>query len=368
MRAAIIIIIILVIIRIAMAIALIYGFPEKGNYQEGYFYLGDEESYFKLAFSLAKFKPIDSYRTLGFPILLLPFIWITQAESFQPLLLPVVIFHACILAPLSIILVALIAKKLTKEWRTAILSTVLWTFFPYLVYTLIHTNPSFCEDVPAMRIAHQMWLQALTDPPSTFLVLLAIYTFLIEYPVITGISFSFATMVRPGNIGLAILFLLFYLYKRKLKHLFLFISSSFLVAIPQFIYNWHFYGSPFKLTTLFIREKSYAAEASYLFGRTVDTFSIRNFFFSFQQIILKFPPVLLFSVFVIFLAIIYTLFKLYRKSPRVAVILILWILPYIFIYGSNSSFHESILHFLMPVIPALIIIISIALRRSLWFR
>lgn len=375
-KKPLIILLFLVAIRIAMSIALIYGFPEKGNYAGGYFYLSDEEEYFKLAFSLARFTPIDSYRTLGFPLLLLPFIWISKASSLNQLLLPVAIFHSCVLSPIAVILIALIAKWLTKEWKVALLSATIWTLFPYLVYVFIHTNPSYCEDVPAMRMAHQMWLQSVSDPPSAFLVLLAIWTFLVSlekksiiYPILIGVSFGLATLVRIGNGGLAILFLLFYLHKRKLKSLFLFISSSFFIAIPQFIYNWHFYGSPIKFTTFFAIEKSYADEFSKLINQPpLEAFSLGNFFFSLQQIILKFPFVILLFVFIIFLVIIYTLFKLYREYRRAAVTLILWILPYFFIYSIYSHFYKSIFRFLMPIIPALIIIISIALRRSLWFR
>ena len=221
-----------------MAIALLYGFPQKGNYQGGYFYLGDEDEYFRLAFSLSRFNPVDSYRTLGFPILLLPFIWLSQAKSHSQLFLPVAIFHACILAPISIVLIALIAKKLTQDIKAALISSALWTFFPYLVYLFVHTSTSFCKDVPAQRMTCQMWLQALSDPPSTFLVLMAIYAFIISlgrkniiYPFFTGLSFALAILVRPGNIGLATLFLSFYLFKRRLKHLILFISSSIFVAI-----------------------------------------------------------------------------------------------------------------------------------------
>lgn len=362
----------LVIIRIAMAIALIYGFPQKGEYGNG-FYLGDEEEYFKVAFSLAKFNPVDSYRTLGFPILLLPFIWLAKANSFTQLLLPVSIFHACILAPISIVLVAFIAKKLAREWKVAIIAATIWTFFPYLVYIFVHTNSSFCKDVPAMRMAHQMWVQALSDPPSTFLVLVAIYAFLISldkkniiYPFLTGASFGLATLVRPVNIGLAILFLSFYLYKRELKLLFLFMISSFFSAFPQFIYNWQFYGSPFKLTTPFVTEKFNMAVIGQSVGCSLDAFSLNNLFISLRQIILKFPVSLLFITSVIFLIIIYTLFKLFKGYPRVAIILVLWASPYFLIYGSNWIC-ISILHFLMPVIPAIIIILSVAIRRSLWF-
>lgn len=359
----------LMVIRIAMAIALIYGFPEKGEYGGGYFYLGQEDEYFKLAFSLARFKPVDSYRLLGFPILLLPFIWLTKANNFGQLLLPVAIFHACVLAPISIILVALIAKRLAREWKVALFSATIWTFFPYLVCVFVHTNPLFCRDVPAMRMAHQMWLQALSDPPSTFLVLLAIYTFLvsldkknISYPLLTGIFFGLATLVRPGNAGLAFLFLSFYLYKRKFKNLFLFISSGFFVAIPQFFYNWRFYGSPFKFTTFFLTLRSYAAEDSRLLGRSMDALSVKNFLFFLEQITFKFTPIFLWLIFIIFLVIIYTLFRLYRECRRDAVVLILWILPYLLIYGSSIYLYLSILHLLMPIIPALIIIISIALK------
>lgn len=365
---------IIVIIRITMAIALIYGFPEKSNYQGGYFYLGGEDEYFKLAFSLANFKPIDSYRTLGFPILLLPFIWITQANNPGQLFLPVAVFHSCVLAPIAIILITLIAKWLTKEWKIALLSAAIWAIFPYLVYIFVHTKPFFCKDVPAMRMAHQMWLQALSDPPSVFLVLLAISTFLISldrvgiiYPFLTGISFSLATLARPGNIGLVILFSSLYLYKRKLKYLFLFISSTLLIAMPQFIYNWRFYGSPFKFTTFFTIEKTYASQFISLVGHSLPLFSAMNFLFFFKQIIAKFPPHILLFLFIALSIIIYTLFRLRRELPTASLILTLWILPYILIYGSCSYSYDSVLHYFMPIIPALIIIISIALRRFLWF-
>jgi len=58
-KKILIILVSLVIIRIAMAIALIYGFPEKGNYGGRYFYLGDEEEYFKSAESRKAQKYIE---------------------------------------------------------------------------------------------------------------------------------------------------------------------------------------------------------------------------------------------------------------------------------------------------------------------
>ncbi len=358
----------------AMSIALIYGFPERGSYKGGYFYLGDEDEYFKLAFSLARFKPVDSYRTLGFPILLLPFIWITQANSSEQLLLPVAIFHACVLAPISVMLVASIAKKLSKDWKVALLSATIWTLFPYLVYMFVHTNLLFCKDVPAMRMAHQMWVQALSDPPAAFFVLLAINTFLIylnkeniKYSLLTGIFFGWATLIRPGNFIMAVSFLSFYLYERKLKYLILFVSGIFFILLPQFIYNWLFYSSPFKFSSLFATDKIYAIQLGNLFGRTVDMFSTRNLFFSLQQIILKFPFVILLFILFILLVMVYTIFRLYRVSPKVTLVLILWIVPYLLVYASYINFYDSVLHFLIPIIPALIIIISIALRKYAWF-
>ncbi len=206
------------------------------------------------------------------------------------------------------------------------------------------------------------------------MVLLAIYTFLVSlgkrnlsYPILTGISFGLACLTRPTNAGLIVLFLLLYLYKKKLENLILFIGTAFFISIPQFIYNWYFYGHPLKFTTFFKIERSYANEFIEMLGHSLPVFSINNFFFLLQQIVLKFSFVFLLLIFTIFLIIIYSLFRLYRESPEAAVVLSFWILPYLVIYGTYPYFYNSILHFLMPIIPALIIIISLALRRFLWF-
>lgn len=370
-KKLVIILMVLVIIRISMAIALIYGFPEKGSYAGGYFYLGDEDEYFKLAFSLAKFKPVDSFRTLGFPILLLPFIWITHAGNLEKLLLPVAIFHSCVLAPISIILVALIAKELTKEWKVAIFSASIWTFFPYLVYIFAHTNPSFCKDVPAMRMAHQAWLQALSDPPSTLSALLAIYTFILSLdrnklllPILAGLFLSLATLIKPGNIVLIILFLPLYIFNKNIKKLLLFLLSGLFIFIPQFLYNLYFYGSPFKFNTLWSTDQSYALELNESTGRTFDIISLQNFFFSIQQIIKKFSILPLLSIAVFCLLTVFGLFKISMESRRAAMILSLWILAYFLSYAGYLNFYNSLLHFLMPAIPAFIIIISMALRKN----
>lgn len=139
---------------------------------------GDEEEYFKQAIGLAEFQKVDNAcYALGFPLLLVPFIWIWQANTLRQILVPVMIFHSWILFGLSIILIALIAERLTKDRKIAIFSAGLWTFFPYFILILVSISGRI--EIGGIWMAHYMWTQVLSDPPSTFLIILSIYIYIL---------------------------------------------------------------------------------------------------------------------------------------------------------------------------------------------
>lgn len=350
----------LVIIRVIMVMGLVNGIPETSDHEGWFFHHGgDEEEYFRQAMALAKFQKINNvYYIMGFPLLLVPFIVIFKAYTFEDILVPVVVFHSFILFGVSIILIALIAQRLFQDRQIALLSSALWTFFPYFVMLLatIIGKP----ELGGIWMVHQMWLQVLSDPPSAFLILLSTYIYLVSlkknnlwYPFILGISFGYATLIRPQNIALFVLFISVWLYKKKFKEIMVFVSTYIFMGVVQLVYNWYTREPDFWFFYNSI-EKDFVAKMSFH-----SLFSVSNIPFFILWVKSKISNFLIFFAVLFFGLMLLTMIYIYRHHRLSAAILTVWIFSYTLFYGCYYGFVAEIFRYLMPVFPACIILISV---------
>ncbi|MFQ6015652.1 MAG: hypothetical protein ACE5NP_09430 [Anaerolineae bacterium] len=359
----------LIVVRILMVIAVLNGLPETPWHDGWYLHHGgDQIEYTALAVSLAKFEPKYSFRTLGFPLLLVPFVLLFYKTDFHDILAPVVIFHSIILFSASTVLVVLLAERLTRSKTIALLSAALWVFYPYILYlagfvaTYFSAHSSQYFFMIKIAMVHQFWTQILSDPPSTFFVLLAVFTFVVSlqqkerelrYAFWTGLLFAFAVLIRLPNMILILLFLPVYLYTRWLKAVAAFGGASILVAIPQLVYNWHFFRSPLNLALLGVEETSAS-------GRGYDTvFSIAHLVSLIQRATgHELAAVVVPLTFAFLLCILVGLAYLWKLNKMNSAILLLWIFPYMLFIGAHHDAPNDILRLLMPIAPAIIIAAS----------
>ena len=120
-----------------MVFLLMQDVPHTGVTMDGWWFKhgGDERVYFDLAKSISRLNPQKSIATLGFPLFLAPFIYFTGATQVEDILKPVFIVHAFLLFSLSIVLTALIAKKIFQNRIIGSICAGIFTFHPYIFHS-----------------------------------------------------------------------------------------------------------------------------------------------------------------------------------------------------------------------------------------
>ena len=177
----------LILLRIVMVFLLMNDIPHSGVKMGGWWFYqgGDEKRYFNLAKSLSQLKVVKEKVTLGYPLFLAPFVWLTGAEDITGIVKPVFIIKAFLLFSLSIILIALIAKMIFGNRKIAAFSTALFCFHPYIFYILFHKfgllHPGVGLTKGERAFLFLNWLQMYSDGFSAFLVFLCFFLFFLEF-------------------------------------------------------------------------------------------------------------------------------------------------------------------------------------------
>ena len=366
----------LIVLHILMFIALLNGFPPVVGRNSGWYVpvlpeYGAEA--FRLAKSLAEFHPVLAYPTLGFPLLLVPFIWIFKAAAIEEIVLPVTVFYSVLLFSISIFLIASIAGQSGSGNKrgAGLLSAAVWVILPYLAYLAVLLDPRLsCVDIAQKRTPYLMWAVLLEHPLANFLVIAGVYFFLvsikqkgrISYAALAGGLFGFASLTNPlttSVIGLS--FVVTFLFMKYLKAFLCSAAAFGIFSIPQLIYNRHFNGSPLSLLDISLQGTVFHN------GRPLPNFAVSNIFFSIGNIIRRFDAAALFLFVAFVLLILAGSMRILKKNDS-SKILLIWFLPYLCFIAFFAGFTFSILEFILPVLPALIIIFSLFLAEINGFR
>ena len=351
-----------VIIRVIMVMGMVRGIPQV-EYHQGWFFHhgGDEEEYFRAALSLANFEPVESYRTLGFSLFLVPFIWIFQAHSIGDILIPVVIFNSCILFGASILLIGFLTEKLTQNRTVALIAAGLWLVHPYLLRLLFLLFDSRHAQISGVWMSHWMWLEVLSEPLSVFLVIATVCTFLVSLEkegfrsvFLSGALLSAAFITRPENGILMVLFATIYLFKKQAGKAVLLLFAFLIFSLPQFFYNLHFFGS-FSGFAVLGKEKEYLAEDG-----LIRLFSLANIPLLLGVLWHKLSKILFGFILCILGFAISGIVYLFKNQRLSAALLFLWIFLYAVVYACwTATYHQGMiwLHS-MHIFPALVIVIA----------
>ncbi len=317
---------------------------------------GDNEAYFNLAQDLLTGTPQPSIYTLGFPLLLTPFLVIFRPQDQQEILQVVAAFWGIAMYPLGQWALTWLAERLTGSRVLALLSTFLWTMLPLVFYgifgtfSLIYGQESFALLAETTSV-RQTWAQMLSDGPATLFTLLLIVVFFrqlegedrVWWAIKMGTLAGFLMMIRYTGVLTGLLIGVILLAQRRWRIAAVVAVSAFVMFVPQMIYNGRFFGGtlttlpPFGLfSTLYLSEG--LAKVWARFG-------------------LWLLPAILLSIG----AGGFGLAHLWRHDRIGALVVGLWIGSYAAVYGLYfASWNGELLRFLMPAYPAAAILAAAA--------
>ncbi|MCS6835882.1 MAG: hypothetical protein NZ750_07680 [Anaerolineae bacterium] len=338
---------------IVVAAFVLEVIPQDYN-RDGQFWLhqgGDEIGYHNFAqdFYYGKFYP-NKY-PLGFPLLLLPFLWlgVLRYDDLVPL---VSAFWSLAMFPLGLWLTGWLGQRWLGRGRAA-LALILLALLPLFVYAgLAVFNPTLAE-LSAVKLT---WAQMYADGPAALFTLLALAAFWRAYEAnwhwgwlgLSGalcgalVLIRFSAIITPAGLALILL------WQRQPLRLLAFGLPTLLMFIPQMAYNAATFGSP--LVT----------------GYTVldnlpphGLFHILYLSEAVARLVDRAPLLLLLGLSLSSGALTLGLRGLWRKERLGAVLIGLWLLGYASFYATYYySWSGGLVRFLVPAMPALALLLA----------
>lgn len=355
-------IIILIILRFILVFLLTHNVPftdmQVGGFRPNFggSYFPDEVHYFELAQSFAEFSPVPSVANIGYPLFLAPIIYFSGAVNPEGIAKIIFVIQALLFFSSAIILVALITYETFKNSNLALAAATVFTFYPY-VFMAILRLANFSRWIAAFH--YQMWINIGADYLSAILLYFGFYLFIkkynsgnlnLFYASMVGVIITAAALTRVANILYLLLIFLILIWLKKYRESIGLGLMSFLVYLPQWIYNFYFFSSPF----------TYGYRIRALSGHGFETkviggwLSFGNTAIFFQKIWLNLPTL---AFILPILAIISALgfWRISKSKKYIAFFLLFWVLLnvglYIFFVDAQSQ-----LRYFIPSIPPLIIL------------
>ncbi|MFH1048242.1 MAG: hypothetical protein V1732_01110, partial [Patescibacteria group bacterium] len=338
---------VLVILRFAMVFLLMNNIPFTDMQMDGFrpnfsgSYWPDEVNYFNLGQSFVKLSPIANVANIGYPLFLAPIIYLTGATDIIGITRSVFVIQAFLFFSLAIVLVALISLEILKKKKLAIFSAFIFTICPFILFGILKLA-NFPRAIPVFH--YQMWISIAADYLSAILVYSGFYLFIKKFNrnnlgfigvVLIGALISAAALVRVANILYLPLIFLILIWLKKYKESFVFGLASFLIYLPQWIYNFHFFGSPLVYG---YRVPSIGFDA----GTKVlgDWISLDNVFLFFDKIWQNLPAFIWILPILVLIAVA-GFWKLFKQNKVLSLILVFWVslnvVFYIFFIAAQSQ-------------------------------
>lgn len=352
----------LILLRFLLVFLLMNNIPFTDIQDNGFrpnfsgSYFPDEINYFNLAKSLVNFSPIVNVANIGYPLFLAPIIYFTNAHNPVDIVKIIFIIQAFIFFSLAIVLVGLISFEIFSKRKLALLAAAIFTIYPYIFYGILKLA-NFSRIAPAFH--YQMWINIGADYLSAVLIYFGFYLFIKKFKqnnlnligvAVIGALISVAALVRVVNIFYLPLIFIFLIWLKKYRASISFGITAFLVYLPQWIYNFYFFGSPL---TYGYRIPSIGFDSgSKIIG---DWLSLNNTFLFFGRIWQNIP-VFIWILPAIILIVVAGFWKLFKQNKILSLILVFWMLLnigfYIFFIAAQSQ-----LRYFIPSIPPLIILL-----------
>ena len=352
----------LVVLRFVLVFLLMNNIPFTDMRLDGFrpnfgdSYWPDEINYFNLAQSFAKFSPIANVANIGYPLFLAPIIYLTGAGGPVDIAKIVFVIQAFLFFSLAIILVAFMALEIFKKRNLAFIAAAIFAVYPYLLLAILKLA-DFPRWIPAFH--YQMWITIGADYLSAILLYSGFYLFIKKFndnkislfsAAVIGVLLGVAALTRVANVLYLPLIFLVLIWLKKYRESTGFGAAAFLVYLPQWVYNFYLFGSPF----------TYGYRIQELSGHGLETkiiggwFSLNNVAIFFEKIWLNLPA-LVWILPILIIIFILGFWRFFKQEKHLAVVLGFWALLnigfYVFFVDAQSQ-----LRYFIPAIPPLIIL------------
>src|SRR5579859_604550 len=207
---------------------------------------GDEAEYFALAQSLIKGSPLKSQFSLGFPVMLVPWILILHPKTATDLKVPVALFNSLLLFPLAQTLFLSFAVRLLRSRTIAVIGLFIWTVLPVALFVGVALTGR--PALGAIWAVHLPWLQVLSDPPAAVLTLTMFWIMFRQldaeevrhqrlWAALLGAICGLALLVRANTILTVAIVFLILAASRRWSAFVIAGAATALTYTPQFAYN-----------------------------------------------------------------------------------------------------------------------------------
>ncbi|MDO8574882.1 MAG: hypothetical protein Q7R61_01250 [bacterium] len=354
----------LVILRFLMVFFLMNNIPFTDMGDDGFrpnfsgSYVPDEVNYFNLAQSLTKFSPVTNVANVGYPLFLAPIVYLTGANSPIDIVKIVFIIQAFLFFSLAIILTGLVSFEIFKNRKLSLVAAAMFTVYPYILFAILKLA-NFPRAIPAFH--YQMWINIGADYLSAILVYFGFYLFIKRYNTgninlvfasAIGVIIAAAALVRVANILYLPLIFLILIWIKKYRASIGFGVAAFLVYLPQWVYNFYFFGSPL---TYGYRIPSIGFDSgSEIIG---DWLSFENLSIFFEKIWLNLP-ILVFILPIMILIVAAGFWRVFIREKIIGFTLAFWIILDVGFYMFFIAAASQLRYFIPSIAPLIILFIA----------
>jgi hypothetical protein len=312
---------------------------------------GDNYGYFNQATTLITGNLQPSKYPLGYPLLLVPFMLVFN-PTHDTLLQMMAAFWGLVMFPVGQWLLFRLSRRLTGRATWALFSVYLWTALPLLSYIALRVvSNAVVAEVGSIRMT---WALMLSDGPATLFTLIVMLVFFqardrqyrLSWVFGLGALCGFLLLIRLTTVLTLGVIVLLLLSERQWRALLFLLMAALLLFLPQLIYNWNFFGSPFT-TGYTVLDKPLEE------GLFNVVYLTRSLTAGWRRLGLLFPLflVVLLGLGSVGLAYLWQQFRLGAWAVG------LWIASYAALFGIYfHSWNGGIVRFLLPMYPALVIV------------
>lgn len=338
-------------LRIIAVLAIWYWLPSPLRFWTDYQEYKETE-FFRLAAGLVTGDPAASFRTIGFPLALAPFVWATRAAAVDRIADLVILFQGCVLGSVTIALLARIAWLCAKTPRVVMATLLLWALAPL---SALRLAPPF--GVEWLRAGYLLFIEVSPEAWYVGWALTAVWALCesfedtrLRWPVLAGGALGLMVLTEPQSLALTPLLLVFLIGRRPAA--FVWSAAVFLSVISlQLGYLVWSEGGGWPRTLMARQQEEWLQSAP-----IADVHSMWSLRYSVVNVVhlwRALPVLERLALVAGGIASALGLRRLAQRQPQLGYVFLGWTLPLIVVMSGYWGFTLNTPRYLLPILPAI---------------
>lgn len=320
---------------------------------------GDNYGYYAQAKAIYSGEFLPNKFPLGFPIMMLPALWLNNEATHDDLVEPTALFWSTIMYPIALVMLAWLTQEITQRRWLGLVAAGIFALLPMLWFVLFNLiwNAKMAEIIAI----HSTWAQMLSDGPTAFFTLLAVIVFIIvrkrDYAlfsvILLGTILGFIGMIRFTGLLIAVIIGSLFLLERRWREVAVLIVTALIFFAPQMIYNLHFFDNPFK--------------TGYTHLDTLPSAGLFNVVYlldAIAKIWERLGILMLFGMGSVMAGLGWVISALWRKDRIEALLIVGWFGSYVALYSIYYySWTGAFMRFMIPIMPVVALLGAIFIQK-----